>query len=121
MINLLQRVQDISKISNVLFSIIIIAVVTYLHVMTTPSIEIDTFLSIDKVVHIIIFYFVGLWFFLITKQDHLFILMILLCIYALTMELLQMSLAYRSFDWFDWVADVFGLLLSFFHLSKKLY
>ena len=56
MINLLQRVQDISKISNVLFSIIIIAVVTYLHVMTTPSIEIDTFLSIDKVVHMIIFY-----------------------------------------------------------------
>ena len=92
MINLLQRVQDISKISNVLFSIIIIAVVTYLHVMTTPSIEIDIFLSIDKVVHMIIFYFVGLWFFLITKQDHSFILMILLFIYALTMELLQMTL-----------------------------
>ena len=86
------------------------------------SYDVSRFLdaSIDKVVHMIIFYFVGLWFFLITKQDHSFILMILLCIYALTMELLQMSLAYRSFDWFDWVADVFGLLLSFFHLSKKL-
>ena len=120
MINLFQRVQDVSKNSNLLLSVIIIFIVTYLHVMATPSIEIDTFISIDKVAHMVIFYFVGLWFFLITKQDHSFILMVLLCMYALTMELLQMSISYRSFDWFDWCADVFGLLLSFYHLSKKL-
>ena len=120
MINLFQRVQDVSKNSNLLLSVIIIFIVTYLHVMATPSIEIATFISIDKVAHMVIFYFVGLWFFLITKQDHSFILMVLLCMYALTMELLQMSISNRSFDWFDWCADVFGLLLSFFHLSKKL-
>ena len=119
MINFLKRIQDISTNSNVIFSIIIIVAVTYLHVMTTPSIEIDTVLSIDKIAHIAIFYFVGLWFFLITK-DYSLILMILLCLYALTMEFLQMNLSYRSFEWFDWVADVIGLLLSFFHLSKKL-
>ena len=120
MINFLKRIQDISTNSNVIFSIIIIVAVTYLYVMTTPSIEIDTVLSIDKIAHIAIFYFVGLWFFLITKQDYSLILMILLCLYALTMEFLQMNLSYRSFEWFDWVADVIGLLLSFFHLSKKL-
>ena len=118
MINFLKRIQDISTNSNVIFSIIIIVTVTYSHVMTPPSI--DTVLSIDKIAHIAIFYFVGLWFFLITRQDYSLILMILLCLYALTMEFLQMNLSYRSFDWFDWVADVIGLLLSFFHLSKKL-
>ena len=120
MINLLQRLQGLSRSSKVLFSLVIILIVAILHVIKTPSIEIDTLLSIDKVAHIVIFYFVGLWFFLITKQDHLFILMFLLCMYALSMELLQMSISYRSFDWFDWFADVFGVLLSFFHLSKKL-
>ena len=120
MINLIKRVQGVSRNSNLLLSVIIIFIVSYLHVMKTPSIEIDTFISVDKVTHIVIFYFVGLWFFLITKQDHLFILMFLLCMYALSMELLQMSISYRSFDWFDWFADVFGILLSFFHLSKKL-
>ena len=118
MINFLKRIQDISTTSNVIFSIIIIVAVTYLHVMTTPSI--DTVLLIGKIAHIAIFYFVGLWFFLIAKQDYSLILMILLCLYALTMEFLQMNLSYRSFEWFDWVADVIGLLLSFFHLSKKL-
>ena len=120
MINLLQRLQGLSRSSKVLFSLVIILIVAILHVIKTPSIEIDTLLSIDKVAHIMIFYFVGLWFFLITKKDHSLILMILLFILAVTMEFLQMNLSYRSFDWFDWLADAFGILLSFFHLSKKL-
>jgi len=36
------------------------------------------------------------------------------------MEFMQMNISYRSFEWLDWVADVFGILLSVFHLSKKL-
>ena len=117
MISILQRIQGISRNTNALFSIIIIFTVTYLHVMTTPSIEIEL---IDKVAHVVIFYFVGLWFFLIFRNHYSLILMTLLFTYALMMEILQMNLSYRSFDWFDWVADIFGLLLSFFHLSKKL-
>ena len=120
MIDPFKRLRGISGNSKILFSIIIVATVTYLHVMTTPSIEIDTFISIDKAAHIIIFYFLGLWFFLNINKDYSLILMILLCIYALSMEFLQMNLSYRRFEWFDWAADVFGLLLSFFHLSKKL-
>ena len=120
MINTLQRIQGISRNTNVLFSVIIIFIATYFHVMTIPSIQIDIFLSIDKVAHVVIFYFVGLWFFLIFRNHYSLILMTLLFTYALMMEILQMNLSYRSFDWFDWVADIFGLLLSFFHLSKKL-
>ena len=120
MISILQHIQGISRNTNILLSIIIIFTVTYLHVMTTPSIEIDASLSIDKVAHVVIFYFVGLWFFLIIRNDYSLILMALLFTYALMMEILQMNLSYRSFDWLDWVADIFGLLLSFFHLSKKL-
>ncbi len=118
MISILQRIQGISRNTNALFSILIIFTVTYLHVMTIP--QIDPLLSIDKVVHVVIFYFVGLWFLLIFRNNYSLILMTLLFTYALMMEILQMNLSYRSFDWFDWVADIFGLLLSFFHLSKKL-
>ena len=118
MINLLKRIQDISKNLNVLLSIIIIINVIILHTMSTPQIE--TFSFFDKFSHVVIFYITGLWFFLIFRQDYWLILMTLLCILALSMEFLQMNLSYRSFEWFDWVADVLGLLLSFFHLSKKL-
>ncbi len=120
MIDRLQRIQYFSQNIKIIFSIFIIAIVTYLHVMTTPSIEMEISLPIDKIAHAILFYFVGLWFFLIAREDQLVSLLILLCICAFSMELLQMNLAYRSFEWLDWLADVFGILLSFFHLFKKL-
>ena len=120
MISMLQRIQSLSLNLKIILSVILIAIVTFLHIMTTPSLSIETTLSIDKIAHMIVFYFVGLWFVFITKKSHLIGLFIILCGYAFSLEFMQMNISYRSFEWLDWVADVFGILLSVFHLSKKL-
>ena len=120
MISILQRIQSLSLNLKIILSVILIAVVTFLHIMTTPSLSLETSLSIDKIAHMIVFYFVGLWFFIIAKNVRIIFLFILLCGYALSMEFMQINIPHRSFDWLDWVADVFGILLSVFHLSKKL-
>ena len=120
MISILQRIQSLSLNLKIILSVILIAVVTFLHIMTTPSLSIETTLSIDKIAHMIVFYFVGFWFFIIAKNIQIIFLFILLCGYALSMEFMQTNISYRSFEWLDWVADVFGILLSVFHLSKKL-
>ena len=120
MISLLQRIQYFSQNIKIILSVILIAIVTLLHIMTTPSLGIETSISIDKIAHVILFYFVGLWFFIIAKNIKIVFVLILLCGYALSMEFLQMNFSYRSFEWLDWVADIFGILLSVFHLSKKL-
>ena len=120
MISILQRIQSLSLNLKIILSVILIAIVTFLHIMKTPSLSIETTLSIDKIAHMIVFYFVGLWFFIIAKNVQTIFLFILLCGYALSMEFMQMNISYRSFEWLDWVADVFGILLSVFHLSKKL-
>ena len=125
MISMFQRIRSLSLNLKIILSVILIAVVTFLHIMTmpfmtTPSLSIETTLSIDKIAHMMIFYFVGLWFFIIAKNVRAIFLFVLLCGYALSMEFMQMNISYRSFEWLDWVADVFGILLSVFHLSKKL-
>ena len=120
MISLIQRIQYLSLNVKIILSVILIAVVTFLHTMSTPSLGIETLISIDKIAHMIVFYFVGLWFFIIAKNVRIIFLFILLCGYALSMEFMQMNISYRSFEWLDWAADIFGILLSVFHLSKKL-
>ena len=125
MISLLQRIQYLSLYLKIILSVILIATVTLLHIITIPSVEIEKTISIDfglitKIAHILVFYFVGLWFFIIVKNVQTIFLFILLCGYALSLEFIQMNISYRSFEWLDWVADIFGILLSVFHLSKKL-
>ena len=120
MINRLQCIQYLSLRLKIFISVFIIFFVTSLHVSSPVIIEEIDFLSIDKIAHSITFYFVGLWFVFITKKSQLIGLFIILCGYAFSMELLQASLGYRNFEWLDWVADILGILLSFFHLSKKL-
>ncbi|MDC0225625.1 VanZ family protein [Gammaproteobacteria bacterium] len=120
MISLLQRIRSLSLNLKIILSVILIAVVTFLHIMMMPSLGIEPSLSIDKIAHMMIFYFVGLWFFIIAKNIRIIFLFVLLCGYALSMEFMQINIPYRSFEWLDWVADVFGIWLSVFHLSKKL-
>jgi len=72
MISMLQRIQSLSLNLKIILSVILIAVVTFLHIMTTPSLGIGISLSIDKIAHMMIFYFVGLWFLLLLKMSGLF-------------------------------------------------
>lgn len=116
----LNAIHNLSLMMKVIGSLLIIIMITILHVVPFPSVELESMNSIDKVIHIVIFYIAGLWFLLMVKKNQYILVIILLIIYSLAMEFLQNILSYRSFEWSDWLSDIFGLLLSFFHLSKKL-
>ena len=75
MMSILQSIQSLSLNLKIILSIILIAIVTFLHIIATPSIGIETLLSIDKIAHMIVFYFFGLWFFTFAKNvlDYFFI------------------------------------------------
>ena len=91
----------------------------YLHLMQVPDVGIDTSFSIDKLAHIAFFYVSSLWFFLIVRNDQAIVIVIFMAVYAFSLELLQMTVAYRTFEWLDLFADVVGIFLSFIHVFKK--
>ena len=92
---------------------------TYLHFMQVPDVDIYASFSMDKLAHIAFFYLSSLWFFLIVRPDQAVVIIIFMTLYALSLELLQMTVSYRTFEWFDLFADVVGIFLSFIHVFKK--
>ena len=100
-------------------SFFIVTMGVYLHLMQVPDVDIDTSFSIDKLAHIAFFYVSSLWFFLIVRNDQAIVIVIFMAVYAFSLELLQMTVAYRTFEWLDLFADVVGIFLSFIHVFKK--
>ena len=104
---------------RIVVSFLIVTMGVYLHLMQVPDVDIDTSFSIDKLAHIAFFYVSSLWFFLIVRNDQSIVIVIFMAIYAFSLELLQMTVAYRTFEWLDLFADVVGIFLSFIHVFKK--
>ena len=77
---------------RIVVSFFIVTMGVYLHLMQVPDVDIDTSFSID---------------------------IIFMTVYAFSLELLQMTVAYRTFEWLDLFADVVGIFLSFIHVFKK--
>ena len=103
-------------IFRIVVSFFIVSMGIYSHLM---QVDIETSLSIDKLVHIAFFYISSLWFFLIVRPDQAVVIIIFMTLYAFSLELLQMTTVYRTFVWLDWFADMFGIFLSFIHVFKK--
>ena len=103
---------------RIVVSFFIVTMGVYLHLMQVPDVDIDTFF-IDKLVHIAFFYLSSLWFFLIVRPDQALVIIIFMTVYAFSLELLQMTVDYRTFEWLDLFADVVGIFLSFIHVFKK--
>ena len=104
---------------KIVVSFFIVSMGVYLHLMQVPDVDIDTSFSIDKLAHIAFFYLSSLWFFLIVRNDQAIVIVIFMAVYAFSLELLQMTVAYRTFEWLDLFADVVGIFLSFIHVFKK--
>ena len=104
---------------RIVVSLFIVTMGVYLHLMQVPDVGIDTSFSIDKLAHIAFFYVSSLWFFLIVRNDQALVIVIFMALYAFSLELLQMTVAYRTFEWLDLFADVVGIFLSFIHVFKK--
>ena len=104
---------------KIVVSFFIVTMGVYLHLMQVPDVDIDTSFSIDKLAHIAFFYLSSLWFFLIVRPDQALVIIIFMTVYASSLELLQMTVSYRTFEWLDLFADVVGIFLSFIHVFKK--
>lgn len=87
--------------------------------MQVPDVDIFASFSMNKLAHIAFFYSSSLWFFLIVRPDQALVIIIFMTLYAFSLELLQMTVPYRTFEWLDLFADVLGIFLSFIHVFKK--
>ena len=68
----------------------------YLHFMQVPDVDIYASFSMDKLAHIAFFYLSSLWFFLIVRPDQALVIIIFMTLYAFSLELLQMTVPYRT-------------------------
>ena len=92
-------------------SSLILGLLAYLHFMQPPSIDIGLTLF-DKLLHFLMFFFTMMWFMYITKKWLLACTSLILL--GLILEWIQMNyIINRSFDWFDFVADVMGVIFCF--------
>jgi VanZ family protein len=94
-------------------TIFVLAILTYLHFMTPPSIGIEDIAGIDKLAHLLMFFLTMIWFVNVTSNPYWNVIGCLLVLYALILEWMQMQFfPGRSFEWLDWFADFLGVVVS---------
>lgn len=111
-----QSVRNLAVRHNFYFQIIgsflILSLVSYLHFMQPPSLDVISFTLADKLAHFLMFFFTMMWFMYITRKW--LVAAVSLLLLALMLEWIQMNyIINRSFDWFDWIADGIGIVLCF--------
>ena len=111
-----QSVRNLTVRHNFYFQIIgsflILSLVSYLHFMQPPSLDVISFTLVDKLAHFLMFFLITMWFMYISKKW--LVTAVSLLLLALVLELIQMNyIINRSFDWFDWIADGIGIVLCF--------
>ena len=109
-----QSVRNLAVRHNFYFQIIgsflILSLVSYLHFMQPPSLDVISFTLLDKLAHFLMFFFTMMWFMYVSKKW--LVTAVSLLLLALVLELIQMNyIINRSFDWFDWIADGIGIVL----------
>ena len=111
-----QSVRNLTVRHNFYFQIIgsflILSLLSYLHFMQPPSLDVISFTQVDKLAHFLMFFFTMMWFMYVSKKW--LVTAVSLIFLALVLEWIQMNyIINRSFDWFDWIADVIGIVLCF--------
>ena len=111
-----QSVRNLTVRHNFYFQIIgsflILSLVSYLHFMQPPSLDVISFTQVDKLAHFLMFFFTMMWFMYVSKKW--LVTAVSLLLLALVLEWIQMNyIINRSFDWFDWIADGIGIVLCF--------
>jgi hypothetical protein len=111
-----QSIRNLTVRHNFYFQIIgsflILSLVSYLHFMQPPSLDVISFTLADKLAHFLMFFFTMMWFMYVSKKW--LVTAVSLLLLALVLEWIQMNyIINRSFDWFDWIADGIGIVLCF--------
>jgi len=102
--------------TNFYFQIIgsfsVVVLLTYLHVIPAPSMDLINLNQVDKLAHVLMFFLTMMWFMYVSKKW--LVTAVSLLLLALVLEWIQMNyIINRSFDWFDWIADGIGIVLCF--------
>ena len=111
-----QSVRNLTVRHNSYFQIIgsflVLSLLSYLHFMQPPSLDVISFTMVDKLAHFLMFFLTTMWFMYISKKW--LVTAVSLLLLALVLEWIQMNyIINRSFDWFDWIADGIGIVLCF--------
>ena len=111
-----QSVRNLTVRHNSYFQIIgsflVLSLLSYLHFMQPPSLNVISFTLADKLAHFFMFFFTMMWFMYVSKKW--LVSAVALLLLALALEWIQMNyIINRSFDWFDWMADGIGIVLCF--------
>ena len=111
-----QSIRNLTIRHNFYFQIIgsflILSLVSYLHFMQPPSLDVISFTQVDKLAHFLMFFFTMMWFMYVSKKWLVSAVSLLLL--ALVLEWIQMNyIINRSFDWFDLIADGIGIVVCF--------
>jgi len=111
-----QSVRNLTVRHNSYFQIIgsflVLSLLSYLHFMQPPSLNVISFNLADKLAHFFMFFFTMMWFMYVSKKW--LVTAVSLIFLALVLEWIQMNyIINRSFDWFDWIADGIGIVFCF--------
>lgn len=117
---MIEYIQNQSKSIKNIMNVSIVVFIAILHFIRPPDIAtFDSLIQIDKLIHFLIFFLSSCWFLMIYGDKHKIILISSLVFYGLFLELMQMEFfIFRSFEWFDWLADSIGVIVGFFTISK---
>lgn len=85
------------------------ALMTYL-MLSKPSGSVHGLVN-DKVAHCLGFFALALVLECAFPKTRLIWKVLILFAYGLAIEVVQLNLSYRHFSWWDWVADIVGVLL----------
>ena len=119
---MIEYIQNKPKSVQNIISVLIVLFLAILHFITPPEVAtLDSLMQVDKLIHFLMFFLTTSWFALIYGDKHKIILISSLVFYGLFLELMQMQFfIFRSFEWFDWLADSIGVIVGFFTISKWL-
>ena len=119
---MIEYIQKKPKSIQSIISVFIVLFITILHFVKPSNIAtFDFLIQIDKLIHFLMFFLLSSWFALIYGDKRKIILISSLVFYGLFLELMQMQFfIFRSFEWFDWLADSIGVIVGFFTISKWL-
>ena len=119
---MIEYIQNKPKSVQNIISVLIVLFLAILHFITPPEVAtLDSLMQVDKLIHFLMFFLSTSWFVLIYGDKHKIILISSLVFFGLFLELMQMQFfIFRSFEWFDWLADSIGVIVGFFTISKWL-
>ena len=119
---MIEYIQNKPKSIQSIISVFIVLFLTILHFVKPPNIvTFDSLIQVDKLIHFLMFFLLSSWLALIYGDKRKIILISSLLFYGFFLELMQMEFTInRSYQWFDWLADIIGVIVGFFTISKRI-